>query len=56
MDIRIIKEGIGVEDLQKMALETFGDMVKAVVDIDKGIMAVGGDACGCRKRATRQRV
>ena len=26
-----------------MAAESFGDMVKAVVDIEKGVMAVGGE-------------
>ena len=26
-----------------MAAERFGDLVKAVVDVEKGIMAIGGD-------------
>lgn len=29
--------------LAELAKEHFGDMVKAVVDIDRGIMAVGGE-------------
>lgn len=43
MNIIIIKNTIGKEDLERFAEETFGDMVKAVVDIQKGIMAVGGE-------------
>ena len=43
MDIRVVKDEIGLEDLKKLADETFGDMVKAVVDIEQGIMAVGGE-------------
>jgi hypothetical protein len=41
--IRIINEKISLEDLKKVAEERFGDMVKAVVDIKKDIMAIGGD-------------
>ncbi|MBI3251624.1 MAG: hypothetical protein HYZ62_01800 [Candidatus Andersenbacteria bacterium] len=29
--------------LKKVAQERFGDMVKGVVDIDQGIMAIGGE-------------
>lgn len=41
--IRIINKKISLADVQKIAEEQFGDMVKAVVDIDKGIMAIGGE-------------
>ena len=41
--IRIIKEPVTLEELRKIAEERFGDMVKAVVDIEREIMAVGGD-------------
>ncbi len=30
-------------DLKNIAVEWFGEMAKAVVDIEQGIMAVGGD-------------
>ena len=41
--IRIIKEPVTLEELRKIAEERFGDMVKAVIDIEREIMAVGGD-------------
>jgi len=43
MDIRVIKSPIKKSELLEMASEGFGDMVKAVVDIEQGIMAVGGE-------------
>lgn len=43
MDIRIIKEGMKRSELAAMASEEFGDVVKAVVDVAQGIMAVGGE-------------
>lgn len=43
MDIRIIKDSITREELKKIASEQFGDLVKAVVDIEKEVMAIGGD-------------
>lgn len=39
----IVKDGISIEELKKMAEEMFGDLVKAVVDVERGIMAVGGE-------------
>ena len=41
--IRLITEPTSVDDFKKIAEERFGDMVKAVVDIEKEIMAVGGE-------------
>ena len=41
--IRIITSPISLTELTTIARERFGDMVKAVVDIEKGIMAVGGE-------------
>lgn len=41
--IRIIREPIARLDLSAMAESQFGDMVKAVVDIERGLFAVGGD-------------
>jgi hypothetical protein len=39
--IRLIKEKITRVELKKIAEERFGDMVKAVVDLEKKIMAIG---------------
>jgi hypothetical protein len=42
-DPRIIREPISRGDLRVLAEARFGDMVKAVVDIQRGIMAAGGE-------------
>jgi hypothetical protein len=42
MDIILVDKPISRELLLEMAQEQFGDMVKAVVDIEKGLMALGG--------------
>ncbi|MCS7232086.1 MAG: DUF5674 family protein [Elusimicrobiota bacterium] len=34
---------ISVDELKKMAEETFGELVKATVDVEKEIIVVGGD-------------
>ncbi len=41
--IRIIKQPIKRSELKKIAEERYGDLVKAVVDIKKEIMAIGGE-------------
>ena len=41
MDIKIIKDKISIDELKELAQKSFGDMVKAVVDIEQKIMAVG---------------
>lgn len=41
--MEIIKEPIKKSVLLAMANEEFGDIVKAVVDVRQGIMAVGGE-------------
>lgn len=43
MEIKIIKEKISLDELKKIAQENFGEMVKAVVDIEKEIIAIGGE-------------
>ncbi len=43
MDITIIKTAITKNDLRELAKEQFGDFVKAVVDVGRGIMAIGGE-------------
>lgn len=43
MPIDIIKTPIKKSELSKIAANQFGDFVKAVVDIEQKIMAVGGE-------------
>jgi hypothetical protein len=43
MPISVIEGPIEKSELCEIAKERFGDLVKAVVDIEKGIMAVGGE-------------
>ena len=43
MDIKIIKKPISKGKLKKIAKKQFGDLVKAVVDVSKEIMAIGGE-------------
>ena len=40
---QIVSEPLARSDLVRIASEQFGDMVKAVVDIERGIMALGGE-------------
>jgi hypothetical protein len=42
-DPRIIRQQIARGELAEMAKARFGDMVKAVVDVSRGIMAVSGE-------------
>lgn len=41
--VQIIREKISIEDLQKMSDKGFGGLVKAVVDVEKGIMVVDAE-------------
>jgi hypothetical protein len=41
--MEIIREKITLARLQELARESFGDMVKAVVDVERNLMAVGGE-------------
>lgn len=43
MAIRIIRKIISKKELKKLAIESFGDMVKVVVDVKREIMAIGGE-------------
>lgn len=43
MDIIIVKDKIKLDDLKHIAENQFVDLVKAVVDVKQGIMAVGGE-------------
>ena len=42
-DIRVIKNPISLSELSEIADERYGDLVKAVVDVEQEIMAVGGE-------------
>ena len=39
----IVRDRIALSDLTAMAKALFGELVKAVVDIERGVMAVGGE-------------
>lgn len=41
--MKIIKDTISISELKEMAEKMFGNLVKAVVDIERGIMAVNGE-------------
>jgi hypothetical protein len=43
MEIIIVRTSVTKATLNTMAQHQFGDMVKAVVDIEQGIMAIGGE-------------
>jgi hypothetical protein len=43
MAMKIVKDSITKKELGDMASEEYGDVVKAVVDVEQGIMAVGGE-------------
>ncbi|HZD85215.1 MAG TPA: DUF5674 family protein, partial [Gemmatimonadaceae bacterium] len=40
---RIVREQLTRSELVRIASDQFGDMVKAVVDVERGIMALGGE-------------
>ena len=41
--IVLVREPVTREALRQMAAGQFGDFVKAVVDVGRGVMAIGGD-------------
>jgi hypothetical protein len=41
--MKIVRDNISLKDVKQMANHMFGDLVKAVVDIKKGIMAVDAE-------------
>lgn len=42
-DIVVITDRITKQEVEELAKKRFGDMVKGVVDIEKGVMALGGE-------------
>ena len=43
MEIRVVRDTVSRGELSEIAKQQFGDMVKAVVDVEQGIMAIGGE-------------
>lgn len=43
MNIRVVRDSISRDELTELAKQQFGDMVKAVVDVEQGIIAIGGE-------------
>ena len=41
--VRIVRTGIDISDLEAMATAMFGTFVKAVVDVERAVMAVDGE-------------
>ena len=41
--LQLVDKNITLAALTKKAQVTFGDMVKAVVDVEKGVMVIGGE-------------
>ncbi len=41
--LRIIEQTMTMDELFRLAHERFGDLVKVVVDVKRGIMAIGGE-------------
>jgi len=42
-EIEIIRTAVALEHLRALAEGLFGELVKAVVDVERGLMAIGGD-------------
>ncbi|HEY4489851.1 MAG TPA: DUF5674 family protein [Candidatus Paceibacterota bacterium] len=42
-EIKILKEPITIAELKEIAAKQFGNMIKAVADVEKNLMAVGGE-------------
>ncbi len=40
--MRIVREPLKADEIRVLAKETFGDMIKVVVDLDREILAAGG--------------
>ncbi len=43
METRIVTEGITREELRALAQKQYGDVIKAVVDVEQNLMGVGGE-------------
>ncbi len=43
LGIEFVREPISIAHLRTAAEDVFGDLIKAVVDLERGIMAIGGE-------------
>lgn len=43
MEIQIVENPIAISEVRRLAAAQFGDLVKAAVDVDRAIMALGGE-------------
>lgn len=43
MEVTIVDSPINIDILKKIAAEQFGDFVKAVIDVEREMMAIGGE-------------
>lgn len=43
MEMRLVDEPMPLSDVASMAKNQFGDMIKAVVDVERGRLALGGE-------------
>ena len=43
MPMQIVSAPVLLDELRRMAGHQFGDFVKAVVDVQRGVMAIGGE-------------
>ncbi|MDD5657306.1 MAG: DUF5674 family protein [Elusimicrobia bacterium] len=43
MEIKLLRSPIAWTEVSAMAKAQFGDMIKAAVDVERGIMALGGE-------------
>jgi hypothetical protein len=43
MPIIIVQDSVPLDDVKKLALEWYGSMIKGVVDIEREIIALGGE-------------
>jgi len=41
--MKIVKDKISIKDLEDIAAKSFGDLVKAVVDVEREIMVIDGE-------------
>jgi hypothetical protein len=41
--IEVVREPVSLEHLRALAEGLFGDLVKAVIDVDRGIMVIAGE-------------
>jgi Protein of unknown function (DUF5674) len=43
MPIQVLNTPVTLEELRRLAADQFGDFVKAVVDLGRSVMAIGGE-------------